>query len=187
MMGGEERRSRRETHEALLLIGRVGKTHGVRGEVKVIPETDDPGRFAGLESVFMGHQPEKTTPHAVESVRFQQSRRGTTVVLKLAGIETIDEAAALRRLSVFALEDDLPPLAEGEYFLHDLIGLHVVTDQGEPVGKVREVLELPAHLVYVVVRPGKPDALIPAVPEFIAEVDLDASRIVVQPIDGLLD
>ncbi len=174
--------------ETLLLVGRVGKTHGVRGEVKVIPETDDPERFAALETVFLGQQPEDAAPHSVASVRFQQSKRGLTIVLKLDGIETMEQAAALRRKAVFAFEEDLPPLADDEFFLHDLIGLDVVTEQGDQVGVVRDVLELPAHHIYVVARPDKPDAMIPAVPAFITEIDIHgAQRLVVRPIEGLLD
>ena len=172
----------------LLLVGRIGKTHGVRGEVKVIPETDDPERFASLDVVFLGRTPEDAAPHPVTSVRFQQSKRGLTVVLGLEGIETVEQAAALRQQAVFAFEEDLPPLDDDEFFLHDLIGLDVVTEEGERIGAVKDVLELPAHLVYVVTRPDKPDALIPAVPAFIADVDVHgAQRLVVRPIEGLFD
>ncbi len=110
------------------------------------------------------------------------------VVLKFEGIETMEQAARLRRQAVFALEEDLPLLNDDEFFLHDLIGLDVVTEQGEAVGAVKDVLELRAHCVYVVARPGKPDAMIPAVSAFIVDVDLDgAHRLVVRPIEGLLD
>ena len=173
--------------EALLLMGRVGKTHGLRGEVKVIPETDDPKRFALLETVFLGKVPEEATPHAIVSVRLQHTKRGPTVVLKLEGIDTVEGAATLRRQSVFAREEDLPPLADDEFFLHDLIGLDVLTDQGKAVGTVTNVLEMPANNVYVVSRPDRPDALIPAVPAFIDDVDIAGRRLVVRPIDGLLD
>ena len=180
-------KSKNQNPEVLLLVGRVGKTHGLRGEVKVIPETDDPKRFADLETVFLGNEPGEATPHTVAAVRLQPTRRGPTVVLKLEGIDTIEEAASLRRQRVFAREEDLPPLADGEFFLHDLIGLDVVTDQGEPVGTVKDVLELPANNVYVVARSGRPDTLIPAVPAFIDEMDIEGRRLVVRPIEGLLD
>ncbi len=108
---------------SLLLMGQIFRAHGVRGEVKVWPETDDPGRFRELSTVFLGADPEHARPQAVESVRFQQTRRGTMVVLKLKGIETREAAEALRKTDVFALREDLPPLAEGEFFFDDLIGL----------------------------------------------------------------
>lgn len=175
------------TPDTLLLVGRVGKPHGVRGEVKVIPETDDPTRFSALETVFLGTEPGTVAPFAVETVRFQQSKRGPTVVLKLDTIDTREAAARLRQHAVFAREADLPPLADDEFFLFDLIGLDVVTDDGEPVGTVNDVLELPANLVYVVARPGKPDAMIPDVPAFIDDVDLEGRRLIVRLIEGLLD
>ena len=153
----------------------------------MIPETDDPKRFADLETVFVGKEPNVAASRTVVSVRFQSTKRGTVVVLKLDGVDTREAADLLRRQSVFAREEDLPPLADGEFFLHDLIGLNVVTDQEDGVGTVKEVLELPANNVYVVARAGRPDALIPAVPAFIDEVDIEAGRLVVRPIDGLLD
>ncbi len=172
--------------EELLLVGRVGTTHGVRGEVKVMPETEDPSRFTELDTVFVGQAPEQATARRVESVRFQQGRRGVTVVLKLAGFDTPEAAATLRRQAVFARAADLPPPDDDEFFLHDLIGARVVTDAGEEVGTLKDILELSAHAVYVVSRPGKPEAMIPAVPVFIAEVDLERKTLVVHPIEGLL-
>ena len=180
-------KSKIQNPDALLLMGRIGKTHGVRGAVKVIPETDDPARFADLETVFVGKKLAEVMHHTVVSVRVQPTRRGPTVVLKLEGIDTMEAAALLRQHLVFAREEDLPPLADGEFFLHDLIGLDVVTDQGELVGTLKEVLELPANNVYVVARSGRPDALIPAVPTFIDAVDFEGRRLVVRPIEGLLD
>ncbi len=170
----------------LLLIGRVGKPHGLRGEVKVAPETDEPQRFADLATVFVGASVQQARPCAVESVRFQQGRRGVTVVLKLEGIETPEEAATLRQRLVFAHEADLPPLDDDEFFLHDLVGASVVTEGGEPVGTVTDVLELPAQRVYVVERPGRPPALIPDVPAFLADLNVAERRLVVRPIEGLL-
>lgn len=170
-----------------LLVGRVGKVHGVRGEVKVAPETDEPERFAELETVYVGRTPETARAHAIESVRLQPMRGGVTVVLKLEGVDTREEAESLRRLEVYAAEDELPPLEEDEVYLHDLIGLTVVTEAGEAVGTLSDIIQMPAHDVYVVQREGKPDALIPAVPEFIVDIDLDEERLVIRPIEGLLE
>ncbi|MDX1546978.1 MAG: ribosome maturation factor RimM [Rhodothermales bacterium] len=172
---------------ALLLVGRAGKPHGVRGEVKVIPETDDPARFDALETVYLGATPEGAVPYAVESVRTQHTKRGLTVLLKLAGLAGKDDAAALRGLAVYAHEADLPPLGDDEFFLHDLVGLAVFTDDDAAVGTVRDVMELPSHAVLVVAREGKADALVPAVPAFIDDIDFDAGRLVVNAIEGLFE
>ena len=173
--------------DALLIVGRTGKPHGVMGELKVIPETDDPDRIEALETLYLGSTPDSVQPYGVDSVRYQQTKHGLTVIVHLDGITDRDAASALRGQSVFAHEDDLPPLEDGEYYLHDLIGLSVRLESGDEIGKVADVMELPGHEVLVVARPGQPKAMIPAVPEFIDELDLEAGFLVVRPIEGLLD
>jgi len=172
---------------SLLLMGHVGKPHGLQGTCKVIPETDDPQRFALLQRVYIGSSPEQVHGYEIEQARMQYTRRGTVVLLTLAGVDTPEKASALSRLSLFARETDLPALAEDEFFLHDIVGLDVWTDKGQQVGSVRDVWEMPASNVYVVERPDGEDLLIPAVPAFIEHIDQDGSRLVVRPIDGLLD
>lgn len=174
------------TPDSLLLIGRVVREHGVHGELKVVPETDDPERFEALETVYLGARPEAARPHVVRNVRYQTTKRGELVVLALDGVDTREAAAALRGAAVFADEADLPPLDDDELYLHDLVGLRVETADGEPVGFVADVLETPAHLTFRIERPGRPDALVPAVPAFVAETDLEAGRLVLTPIEGLL-
>lgn len=171
----------------LLLIGRIWRAHGIRGELKVIPETDAPERFDELDVVYVGKGPDGTEPRRIEGVRLQHAKRGLTVVLRLEGVASREEADALRQYNVYADEADLPPLAADEIYLHDLVGLEVVTEEGEPVGTVGDVLQMPAHDVYLVHREGREDAMIPAVPEFVLDVDLEARRLVVRPIEGLLE
>ncbi len=172
--------------EELLLVGRIGRPHGVRGEVKVVPETDDPARIEALGTLHVGADAERARPQAVEHVRMQHTRRGPLALVKFAGVDAREAAEALRGLLVFARPADLPPLAEGEAFVHDLVGLRVVSEEGEDVGTVKDVLQAPAHALYVVDRPGGPDALIPAVGAFVSSVDLEAGRLVIRPIEGLL-
>lgn len=173
--------------DSLLLVGTVGRPHGVLGEVKVIPETDDPERLRALARVFVGDAPERAEERAVEGLRFQPTRHGTTVLVRFAGIADRDAADLLRGLHVFAAEADLPPLDEGEVFLHDLIGLAVVMEDGEAVGTVTDVLTGGAQPLLVVRRDGRPDALVPDVDEIVTHVDLDAERITIRPPEGLLD
>ena len=172
----------------LLLMGRILKAHATAGEVKVVPETDDPARFEALTTVYLGQAPERATPHAVEGVRHQTTKRGPLVLLKLAGIDDRGAAEALRRQQVYAVEDDLPPLAEGESFIHDLVGLEVVTEEGTVLGTVQNVSSAPAHDVFVIARTDEEasPALIPAVEEFVREVDFEQGRLVVRPIEGML-
>jgi len=173
--------------DELLLMGYVARAHGVRGAFKVVPETDDPTRFETLETIYVGRSPETARPVRLQRVQYQPTRRGLIVLLQVAEVTDRDAAQALRGLRVYARQSDLPPLAEGEFFLHDLIGLRVETEAGETVGTVVEVLEMPAHLIYVVGRPGRPHAMVPDVEVFVRELDLEGRRLVIRPIEGLLD
>ena len=171
----------------LLLVGRVYRAHGLLGEMKVIPETDEPKRFSGLESVFLGDRAENAVAYPVEKVRFQDSKHGITVVLKLAGIESKEAADSFRKANIYAREVDLPPVEEDEVFLHDLIGLTVLTEEGEMIGKIRDVLEMPAQLVLVVEQEGGSEVMIPDVPEIVRDVDVDGGTMTIRPIDGLIE
>ena len=171
----------------LLLIGRVLKAHANDGEIKVAPETDDPARFEPLGRVHLGRAPAQATPRRVESVRHQTTKRGPLVLLKLGGVNDRTAAEALRRQQVYAAEDDLPPLGEGEAFIHDLVGLKVVTEEGQHLGTVEGVEQAPAHDVFVIAREGGESnpAMIPGVEEFVREVDLENDRLVVRLIEGM--
>lgn len=173
--------------ESLLLMGRIWRPHGVKGEVKVYPETDDPERFVDLGTVYIGTTPNTAGKMDVESVRFQSTKKGTIVVLKLAGIDSREDADALRKASVYASEDDLPSLKDDEFFLHDLVGLAVASDDGVDVGTVDDVLDLPAQEILVVRRSDGSSVMVPVVAEFIVEIDLVSERIVIRPIEGLLE
>lgn len=172
--------------ESLLQIGRIFRPHGVRGELKVAPDTDDPSRFEQLAVVYVGPHERRVTPHRVASVRYQETKRGVTVILRFEDVTDRGDAEVLAKQNVYATEEALPPLESNEVFVHDLIGLKVVTEDGEPVGSVANVLPMPAHDVYVVHRPGHPEQMIPAVEDFIVAIDLDAGRLVIRPIEGLL-
>jgi len=172
--------------ETLVQMGVVLRPHGVRGELKIVPETDDPLRFEALETLYLGRSADAVAAHTVMSVRQQQTKRGLLVLVHLDGVEGREAAELLKGAEVFAPLDALP-VADNEVFLHDLIGLAVVTDSGEAIGTVRDILDTPANPVYVVARPGKSDAMIPGVPAFIDELNPEDGRIVIRPIEGLLD
>ncbi|MGB3544787.1 ribosome maturation factor RimM, partial [Rubrivirga sp.] len=175
----------------LLLMGRVGKTHGVRGEIKVAPETDGPERFADLEVVHIGKSAASAQRFALEGVRFQYPKGRTTVLLALEGVDSVEAAADLRGSLVWADPADLPALEDGEAFLHDLVGLTVieVDDDGAEVAEIGTVRDLydGAQLLFAVDRPGKSEVLIPDVDEFVVRTDLEARRLYVKPIEGLLE
>ena len=170
----------------LLRIGRVMKAHGVRGELKVLPESDEPDRMLELDRVFVGTDPDNAAAKNVLSVRFQQVQKGRIALMRIEGINDRETADSYRNTLVFAHEDDLPALASDEFYWHDLIGSSVRTPEFE-IGTLKDVLDMPAHEIFLVEREGRPDAMIPAVPEFIEDIDTDARKIIVRPIEGLLD
>ncbi len=177
--------------DRLLLMGRVGRPHGVRGELKAIPETDTPERFAGLDRLFVGPA-ERVREVALDGVRFQYPKGRTVPLLALAGVESLEAAEDLRGAMLWADVDDLPPLDEGEAYLHDLVGLDVflVDDEGaeagEPFGTVADVYEA-AQLLFAIDRPGASQVLLPDVPEFVLRLDLAARRLYVRPPEGLIE
>lgn len=172
----------------LILVGRIIRTHGLKGECKVLPESDDPNRLRELKRIWLGKTPNTAQPFTIQSVRLQTSKRGTIVLMQFAGIHTLDDAQSLKKSSVFAHLNDLPPLQPGEFFLHDLIGSRVVTDEGEQVGALKDVWEVQnSHHLYVVERPGDKELLIPAVPAFILSTDVHQGCIVLKTVEGLLD
>ncbi|MEF8796871.1 MAG: ribosome maturation factor RimM [Salinivenus sp.] len=173
--------------EAMVQVGFVFRPHGMEGELKVNPEhTDDPARFEELDTVYLGRSPHAVTRHEIASVRYQETKRGTTVILGLADVASRSDAEAVIKQKVFADEADLE-LADDEIFIHDLVGLSVVTEAGETLGTVANYMEMPAQDVFVVHRPEAGEAMIPAVEDFIVDIDLDGGRLVVRPIEGLLD
>lgn len=172
--------------DSLVLMGKITQPHGLGGEVRVIPFTDEPSRLIDLGYVYLGEGPEQVQRYTCTTGRIQEGKRKDHVVLLLEGVEDRTAAEALKKNLVYADEADLP-LAEDEVFLHDLIGLPVETVEGEAVGTLKDVLQLPAHDLYVVARPGRPDALIPVVPAFVEAADPELGCIRIRPIEGLLD
>lgn len=153
--------------------------HGVRGEVRVRPHTDLPERFTWLETVYVGEVDPR--PLAVEGVRFHKD----LVLLKLGGYDSREEAAALKGELLQVPMTEAIPLAEDEYFLYQLIGLAVVTDEGESLGELVEVLETGANNVFVV-RGERGDILLPDTSEVIVDIDFENGRLTVHLLPGLL-
>jgi 16S rRNA processing protein RimM len=162
---------------SLLAIGKVLKPHGVRGVIKMLPYSDDPTRLEKLERVYIGAE-----ARPAEVVGYS----GTCVLLKLGGVDSRDAAEGLRGLRVDARQDELPPLKDGEFYVHDLVGLDVVTPDGQLLGKLSEVISLPASDIYVVDVGGR-RVMVPAVPQIVTAVDVQSGTIEVTPPPGLLD
>ena len=150
--------------------------------MNVFPTTDDPGKFEDLKEVLLDKNGEKV-PCAIEHVKYFKKM----VILKLAGIDDRNTADLYRQKELFVSREDAVPLEEGQYYLADLIGLRVISDEGEELGELYDILETGANDVYVVRNGKKKDLLLPATEECILAVDLDAQTMTVHVLDGLLD
>ncbi|MDR5683573.1 MAG: ribosome maturation factor RimM [Armatimonadota bacterium] len=164
-----------------LRIGVVMRPHGIHGEVRVRPDTDFPDRFRTLRRVLVVRG-DRTTAYGVERVR----SAGETFLVKLTGVDTPETARELSGASLHVEREDAPPLPEGRFYVHDVIGMEVTTTDGEPLGWVAEVLRTGANDVYAV-RGGGREVLIPAVRDVVAELDPRGGRMVVRLIPGLVD
>ncbi len=167
-----------------IAVGHIIGVHGLRGEVKVELYTDFPERFV-VGAVLMAG--EDLAELAIEQVREHK----THLLIKFAGIDNRTAAEELRNLWLFVDEADAAELEEGAYWIHDIIGLDVFTEQGELIGRVTDVLGTGSNDVYVVAAAGDfnrgRDVLLPALDDVILTVDLEQRRMIVHLPDGLLD
>ena len=168
--------------EDMLRVGVISSTHGVRGEVKVFPTTDDPARFEDLETVFLDTGREKLKLE-ISGVKFFKNM----VILKFKGYDNINDIEKYRGKDLWITRDQDVPLGEDENFVADLIGLSVVTDQGETLGVMKDVMFTGANDVYVVERENGKELLFPAIKDCILDVDLEEGVMTVHVLDGLLD
>lgn len=164
-----------------LEIGKIVSTHGVRGELQVLPWCDGPDFFQQFSTLYQDEQGRK--PVRVEQCRWHKNR----ILLKLAGVDTMDAAQALQNQVLYMDRQDAK-LAEGCYFIQDLVGLQVLdADSGEAYGELTEVLPTGANDVYVVKPAEGKDILIPAIPDVVAETDIEGGVLRIRPLEGLID
>jgi 16S rRNA processing protein RimM len=158
----------------LLEAGKIVNTHGKRGEVKILPWADTPGFIAGLKRLFIDGAQVKVLSSKV--------LKGC-VIAALDGVDDIEGAAKLRDKTVFIAREDVH-LEEGRHFIKDLVGLRAVdAETGADLGTVGDVLSLPANNVYVI--SGAREILIPAVPEFVDEINMERGYIRFRLIEGM--
>lgn len=165
----------------LVAVAKIAKPRGIKGEVIADILTDFPERFDGLENVTAvlpdGLQRELT----IEDHWFQSGR----IVLKFAGIDTIDDAETLRNAEICVSEDEAVLLEEGEYFDWQIAGCRVETVEGDPIGTVREIMRTGGTEILIV--DGEKEYLIPFVEAICVEVDIENKLIKVDPPEGLLE
>lgn len=168
--------------EDLLQVGIITTTHGVRGEVKVFPTTDDPARFKKLKHVILDTGKEKLDLE-IAGVKFFKNM----VILKFKGIDNINDVEKYRRMSLYVTREDAVELEEDEYFIADLIDMDVVTEEDERLGTLVDVMQTGANDVYVVKTESGEELLIPAIHDCIRSVDVKAGRMCVHLLPGLRD
>lgn len=165
-------------------IGRVTAPHGLRGEVRVAPLTDAEDRFEHIDKVYI-----QASPHGQRRLVYvtRVAYRKNLVILGFKEVTHIDQAEQLRNALLQVPMDEVAPLPEATYYVFQLIGLRVEDVDGVYVGTVADVISgNGANDVYVVEREGHEPALIPAVHEFVCEINLEHGRMTIKPIPGLL-
>ena len=161
-------------------VGVIAGTHGLRGEVKVFPTTDEPARFLDLEKVILDTGREERTL-TIRSVKFFKK----FVILGFKGMDRIEDVEKLKGAELLINREDAIPLEEGEYFIPDLLGLRVVTDDGRELGVIKDVIETGANNVYDVQNEDGARILIPAIPQCILDVRLEEGEMTVHLLPGL--
>lgn len=163
-------------------IGKIINTHGVRGEVKILPLTDQPERYDDLKYVYI----DKKTgmdKYTVESVKYFKS----FVILKFKEIQDMNSAETLKDLIIKIGREDAIKLPEGSYFIFDLIGCVVYTEDGKVLGELKEVLQTGSNDVYIVRNENNREVLIPALKSVVREISVKDKKITVSLPEGLVD
>ena len=168
--------------EDLLQVGIITSTHGVRGEVKVYPTTDDPRRFRRLKEVVLDTGREKLNLE-IEGVKFFKQ----FVILKFKGLDNINDIEKYRQKSLYVTRKNAVRLQRDEYFIADLIGLKVQDEDGKELGTVKDVIETGANDVYEVEMEDGRSLLLPAIKQCILNVDVENGTMQVHVLEGLLD
>ena len=167
--------------EDMLQVGEITQTHGVRGEVKVFPTTDDVNRFKKLKQVILDTGKE-TMPLEIQSVKFFKQ----FVILKFKGIDNINDIEKYKRCSLYVTREHAVALEEDEYFIADMIGMEVCTEDGSIFGTLRDVIETGANDVYVIENAEHGEVLVPAIKECIRSVDIEKGQMMIHLMDGLI-
>jgi len=167
-----------------LIIGKIGGAHGVRGEVRITPLTDDVRRFSSLKECLILDDKERLKENrGVRSVRYDDTR----TLLKFEGIDDRDEVAKLNGCFIAVSRENAVKLPKDRYFIADLIGLTVIDAVRGELGTVKDIMNSGASDIIIVKRRGKNELLIPYLKAIVTEVDLDAEKMHVVLPDGLYE
>ena len=164
-----------------LEVGQIVNTFGIKGEVKVMPFTDDITRFDDLEKVYVKTKKEEKL-YKIQNVRYHKNM----VLIKFENIETPEQAELLRNAFLEIDRENAIPLEEGTYYIADLIGLDVYTEDGSLLGKVIDIYNTGANDIYTVKTQDGKEVLLPAIKDVIKQVDIQNGKIIVHILKGLI-
>ncbi|MBQ2800752.1 MAG: ribosome maturation factor RimM [Lachnospiraceae bacterium] len=168
--------------QELLQVGAITSTHGIRGEVKVFPTTDDVNRFKKLKEVVLDTGKEQITLE-IQGVKFFKQ----FVILKFKGIDNINDIEKYKRCPLYVTRENAVKLEKDEYFIADIVGSVVEDEDGNVLGTLKDVIVTGANDVYVVENEEGKELLFPAIKECVLNVDVEQAKITVHIMPGLLD
>ena len=162
-------------------VGRIINTHGIRGELKVFPLTDNLDRFDDLKIVYIGNNKEKVE---IEQVKYHKG----LAIIKLKEFDNINQVLKFKDDFLYIDVEDKVELPEDHYFIFDIVDCNVYDTKGRKIGVVTDVLQYTSNDVYVVKDKEKnKEYLIPAVKEFVVDIDVENKKIIIDPIEGMIE
>lgn len=163
-------------------IGKIVNTHGIRGEVKVIPLTDDPKRFELLEYVYIDNN-KSLEKYTIKNIKYFKNM----VIIKFEELQDMTSAEKLKQSIVKIPRELAIPLEDDEYYVQDLIDIKVSTDDCEYLGTIKDIIFTGSNDVYVIETEDKKEILIPALKQCIKQIDMNSKTMIVSLLEGLID
>ena len=167
--------------EDMLKVGILSSTHGVHGEMKVFPTTDDVKRFKKLKEVML-LKGDEYLPLKIEGVKFFKQ----FVIIKFEGYDSINDIEKYKGMGIFVTRENAVPLKKDEYFMADLLGLGVIDDEGRVLGELTDIMQTGANDVYVIKLEAGGELLLPAIKQCILDVDINEGIMKVHVLKGLM-
>lgn len=168
--------------EDIFRIGVITTTHGLKGEVKVFPTTDDLNRFKKLKKCFI-RTPKEDIPVEKNSCKFFKNM----VILSFKEFNDINEVERFRNCDIYVTRDNAVPLEEDEYYISDVIGMDIVLEDGSELGTLQDVMQTGANDVFVIKLKDDKELLMPVIKDCVLDMDYDTGRITVRLMKGMLD
>ena len=165
----------------LIAYGKVIKPQGLSGEVKVVPFSGEFSSFENFKNLYISQEIYNPPRFVISRSRNQKNN----IIVKLQGIDSIDDAERLKGLTVFIDKKELPKKADDEYYWFELIGMDVYNNEDKLIGKVKDIIDNTAQPI-LVINNNSEEYLVPLVEKFVEDIDLTNSKIVINPIEGLI-